>query len=91
MLSSTGEQHKEQTMQRHDDCDHCANREDCDRDCIEVDSPDCFFDDTLSDPEPREDNFRDDVEADADALAGAGYGTDEDYEHPDCDDDGFAL
>ena len=29
--------------------------------------------------EPREDHFRDDVEADADALAGAGYGTDEDY------------
>ena len=29
--------------------------------------------------EPREDNFRDDVEADANALAGAGYGTDEDY------------
>lgn len=31
------------------------------------------------DEEPREDQFRDDVEADADALAGAGYGTDEDY------------
>lgn len=29
--------------------------------------------------EPNEDNFRDDVEADADALASAGYGTDEDY------------
>lgn len=29
--------------------------------------------------EPREDHFRDDVEADADALASAGYGTDEDY------------
>lgn len=29
--------------------------------------------------EPREDNFRDDVEADADTLASAGYGTDEDY------------
>ena len=29
--------------------------------------------------EPREDNFRNDVEADANALAGAGYGTDEDY------------
>lgn len=29
--------------------------------------------------EPREDNFRDDVEADADVLASAGYGTDEDY------------
>lgn len=27
----------------------------------------------------REDHFRDDVEADADALASAGYGTDEDY------------
>ncbi len=27
----------------------------------------------------REDNFRDDVEADADALASAGFGTDEDY------------
>lgn len=29
--------------------------------------------------EEREDNFRDDVEADADALANAGWGTDEDY------------
>jgi len=29
--------------------------------------------------QPREDNFRDDVDADANALAGAGYGTDEDY------------
>lgn len=27
----------------------------------------------------REDHFRDDVEADADALASAGWGTDEDY------------
>jgi hypothetical protein len=27
----------------------------------------------------REDNFRDDAEADADALAMAGFGTDEDY------------
>ena len=31
------------------------------------------------DAEPREDNFRDDAEADADALAMAGFGTDEDY------------
>lgn len=29
--------------------------------------------------EAREDNFRDDVDADANALAGAGWGTDEDY------------
>lgn len=29
--------------------------------------------------EPPEDHFRDDVEADADTLASAGYGTDEDY------------
>ena len=37
-------------------------------------------DDTRSfNREPREDNFRDDVDADANALAGAGYGTDEDY------------
>lgn len=27
------------------------------------------------------DNFRNDVEADADALASAGFGSDEDYEH----------
>jgi hypothetical protein len=27
----------------------------------------------------REDNFRDDVDADANTLASAGYGTDEDY------------
>lgn len=32
-------------------------------------------------PSEREDHFRDDVEADADALASAGYGTDEDYGH----------
>jgi hypothetical protein len=31
--------------------------------------------------EPREDNFRDDVDADANALASAGWGTDEDYGH----------
>jgi len=31
------------------------------------------------DIEPPEDQFRDDVEADADTLASAGYGTDEDY------------
>ena len=31
------------------------------------------------DAEPREDNFRDDAEADGDALASAGHGTDEDY------------
>jgi hypothetical protein len=31
------------------------------------------------DDEPREDNFRDDAEADGDALASAGFGTDEDY------------
>jgi len=29
--------------------------------------------------EPPEDHFRNDVEADADTLASAGYGTDEDY------------
>ena len=29
--------------------------------------------------EPSEDSFRDDAEADADALAMAGFGTDEDY------------
>lgn len=29
--------------------------------------------------EPPEDHFRDDVDADADALASAGFGTDEDY------------
>lgn len=31
------------------------------------------------DREPPEDHFRDDVEADADTLASAGFGTDEDY------------
>jgi hypothetical protein len=34
--------------------------------------------DDPSDEEPR-DGFRDDVEADADVLASAGWGTDEDY------------
>jgi hypothetical protein len=37
--------------------------------------------------EPREDNFRDDVDADANALASAGWGTDEDY-GGDCFDGG---
>lgn len=32
-------------------------------------------------PEPREDHFRDAVDADADALASAGFGVDEDYCH----------
>lgn len=31
------------------------------------------------DPEPSEDNFRDDIEADADVLRMAGFGIDEDY------------
>lgn len=39
-----------------------------------------------SEPEEREDNFRDDVEADADVLRSAGMGTDEDYEHNLCDE-----
>ena len=43
-----------------------------------ADEPDCDFD-----CEPREDHFRDDVEADADTLRSAGWGTDEDYEHGD--------
>jgi len=34
----------------------------------------------------REDQFRDDVEADADTLASAGWGTDEDYGHFGYDD-----
>ena len=40
------------------------------------DDSDDFDDDS---DEPREDNFRDDVDADANTLASAGYGTDEDY------------
>jgi hypothetical protein len=35
------------------------------------------------------DQFRDDVDADADALRSAGFGTDEDYEHRDFDRDDF--
>tara|TARA_R110000868_G_scaffold13711_11_gene63644 strand:+ start:1359 stop:1607 length:249 start_codon:yes stop_codon:yes gene_type:complete len=34
---------------------------------------------TLESPDEPEDNFRDDVEADADVLRMAGMGTDEDY------------
>lgn len=45
--------------------------------------PESLFSDEGLDEEDdtaqREDQFRDDVEADADALASAGYGTDEDY------------
>ncbi len=44
------------------------------------------FDDDDMPTEGPEDHFRDDVEADADALASAGYGTDEDYG---CYDGGF--
>jgi len=57
-----------------------------DRDCDEWDAahqPDEQDDDSDDEHgfnrEPREDNFRDDVDADANVLAGAGYGTDEDY------------
>ena len=46
-------------------CDHCLNEGN------EEFEPE--------EPEEREDNFRDDVEADADTLASAGYGTNEDY------------
>jgi len=42
---------------------------------------------SFEDSEPREDNFRDDAEADADALASAGFGTDEDYGCFDSGDD----
>lgn len=54
----------------------------------EDDSRDDFFDrfpreeidpDPEPEREPPEDGFRNDVEADADALASAGLGTDEDY------------
>ena len=41
----------------------------------------------IDDEDDEHDPFRNDVEADADALAGAGFGTDEDYEHGNCDDD----
>jgi hypothetical protein len=37
------------------------------------------YEDDEYEEEPREDSFRDDVDADADTLASAGYGTDEDY------------
>ena len=36
-------------------------------------------DEYMKDVPEREDHFRNDVEADADTLASAGYGTDEDY------------
>lgn len=48
--------------------------------CAECDEPADGFE-----PEPDypdEDPFRDDVEADADTLKSAGYGTDEDYGGP---------
>ena len=45
------------------------------RDDLVWDSEDAYMEDV---PE-REDHFRNDVEADADTLASAGYGTDEDY------------
>jgi hypothetical protein len=33
----------------------------------------------VKNPEPKEDQFNSDAEADADALSSAGFGTDEDY------------
>ncbi len=39
----------------------------------------------LDEADRREDNFRDDVEADADVLRMAGMGTDEDYGHYEVD------
>lgn len=43
-----------------------------------------FSDERMYPSEP--DHFRTDAEADADALASAGFGTDEDYEHNSVDD-----
>lgn len=44
-------------------------------DCSHDDDTPDYYDDR----EDERDGFRDDVEADADTLASAGYGTDEDY------------
>lgn len=55
---------------------------DLDRQCDEWDAahqPDEQDDKHAFNREPREDNFRDDVDADANTLASAGWGTDEDY------------
>lgn len=46
------------------------------------------FDNADYDTETDEPADMSDVEADADTLASAGYGTDEDYEHNLCDDFG---
>ena len=46
---------------------------------------------SFEDSEPREDNFRDDAEADGDALASAGFGTDEDYGCFDSGDDDYGC
>lgn len=54
---------------------------------VEERFPDDEAPEELPDDEP--DQFRDDVEADADALASAGFGTDEDYGH--YGDDPFDL
>lgn len=48
--------------------------------CEELDhSHEDYMDELRANREPREDNFHDDVDADANALASAGWGTDEDY------------
>jgi hypothetical protein len=48
---------------------------------LEGDDPESDFDDLEAEQGEyyRDDNFRDDVEADADVLRMAGWGTDEDY------------
>jgi hypothetical protein len=46
-------------------------------------------DEYMKDVPEREDQFRNDVEADADTLASAGYGTDEDYGYYGEDDFGY--
>ena len=46
---------------------------------------------SFEESEPREDSFRDDAEADGDALASAGFGTDEDYGCFDSGDDDYGC
>ena len=50
-----------------------------------------FEDEATLASEPREDHFRSDAEADADALASAGFGTDEDYGCYDSGDDDYGC
>lgn len=75
-------------------CTDCELEFEAYDDCLPV-CPECGFtdgvelDDDVEYPEPREDQFMSDAEADADVLRSAGWGTAEDYGYYGEDDGGY--